>query len=104
MGYYSRLDNNLPQIAEICRRHGVRELLLFGSTLGPTGPLVRAGSDIDLLVEFLPEKKIGLFEYLRMQRELEELLQRKVDLVSKHGLKPQIREEVLSRTWRVYAA
>jgi hypothetical protein len=101
MGYVERLDDELPQIAEICRRHGVRELLLFGSALGPS---FRVGSDIDLLVEFLPEKKIGLFEYAGMRMELEGLLQRKVDLVSKRGLKPRIREEVLSKTWTVYAA
>jgi predicted nucleotidyltransferase len=62
------------------------------------------GSDIDLLVEFLPGKKIGLFEYAGMRIELEGLLQRKVDLVSKRGLKPLIREDVLSQTWKVYAA
>jgi predicted nucleotidyltransferase len=39
-----------------------------------------------------------------MQMELESLLQRKVDLVSKRGLKPLIREDVLSQTWNVYAA
>ena len=91
----------MTQIAEICRRHGVRELLLFGSALGPD---FRPDSDFDFLVEFLPEKKIGLIEYSGMQRELAELLQRKVDLVSKRGLKPQIREEVLAKTWPIYAA
>jgi uncharacterized protein len=101
MGYSDRLDDKLPQIAEICNRHGVRELLLFGSALGPS---FRVGSDIDFLVEFLPGKKIGLFEYAGMRMELEKLLQHKVDLVSKHGLKPLIREDVLSQTWKVYAA
>jgi predicted nucleotidyltransferase len=101
MGDFNRFDDKLPQIAEICRRHGVRELLLFGSALGPN---FRVGSDIDFLVEFLPGKKIGLFEYAGMQMELESLLQRKVDLVSKRGLKPLIREDVLSQTWNVYAA
>jgi predicted nucleotidyltransferase len=96
-----RLDDRLPQIAEICRRHGVRELLLFGSALGPD---FRPDSDFDFLVEFLPEKKIGLIEYAGMQRELAELLHRKVDLVSKRGLKPRIRDSVLSRTETVYAA
>lgn len=95
------LDEKLPQIAEICRRHGVSELLLFGSALGPD---FRPDSDFDFLVEFFPEKQIGLFEYSGMQIELEELLQRKVDLVSKSGLKPRIRESVLSRTETIYAA
>jgi predicted nucleotidyltransferase len=101
MGCVIRFDDKLPQIAEICRRHGVRELLLFGSALGSD---FRPDSDFDFLVEFLPETKIGLFEYVRMQHELEDLLQRKVDLVSKSGLKPRIRESVLSRTESVYAA
>lgn len=95
------LSDKLPEIAEICRRHGVRELLLFGSALGP---YFRPDSDIDFLVEFLPEKKIGLFEYVGMDRELEDLLQRKIDLVSKRGLKPRIRESVLSHTENIYAA
>ena len=101
-----RLDDKLPQIAEICRRHGVRELLLFGSALvgGPGFSINAAANDIDFLVEFLPETQIGLFEYVRMQHDLEKLLQRKVDLVSKRGLKPLIREEVLSNTERIYAA
>ncbi len=101
MVYVLRIDDKLPQIAEICRRHGVRELLLFGSALGPD---FRPDSDIDLLVEFLPEAQIGLFEYVGMQHELEDLLQRKVDLVSKRGLKPRIRDSVLSRTESIYAA
>ncbi len=101
MGCVVRFDDKLPQIAEICRRHGVRELLLFGSALGPD---FHPDSDFDFLVEFLPEKKIGLIEYSGMQRELAELLERKVDLVSKRGLKPRIREEVLSRTETIYAA
>ena len=75
------------------------ELLLFGSALGPSFRV-----DIDFLIEFLPGKKIGLFEYAGMQMEFERLLQRKVDLVSKRGLNPRIREEVLSKTWTVYAA
>ena len=101
MACLSELDEKMPQIAEICRRHGVRELSLFGSALGPN---FRADSDIDFLVEFLPETKIGLIEYVGMQIELEELLGRKVDLVSKRGLKPRIREDVLSHTQTVYAA
>jgi len=94
MDYQDRLHDKLPQIAEICRRHGVRELALFGSALRPD---FHADSDFDFLVEFLPESKIGLFEYIHMENELAELLERKVDLVSKRGLKPRIREGVLSQ-------
>lgn len=78
----------------------MRELAIFGSALGPD---FRADSDFDFLVEFLP-KKMDLLEYAGMQIELEELLDRKVDLVSKRGLRPRIREGVLSQARTIYAA
>ena len=95
------IEAKMPQVAEICRRHGVRELLLFGSALGPDfGP----ESDIDLLVEFDPNLSITLFDYAEVQFALEALLGRNVDLVPKKGLKPLIRSEVLSNTRTLYAA
>ncbi len=45
-------------------------------------------SDVDLLVEFDRSLPIGLFAYLRMHRELEEKLGRKVDLVEEGTLRP----------------
>jgi uncharacterized protein len=89
------ISTKLPQIAEICRRYGVRELSLFGSGLGPD---FRADSDLDFLVEFKPGVPIGLLQLGQLQQELERLLDRKVDLVPKRGLKPLIRERVLQRT------
>jgi predicted nucleotidyltransferase len=94
------LSAKLPQIADICRRYGVQQLLLFGSGLGPD---YRADSDLDFLVEFYPNARIGLIQFGLLQQELESLLQRKVDLVSKRGLKPLIRESALQRTEPVYA-
>lgn len=44
---------------------------------GEAGP----ESDIDLLVEFEPKAGVGLLEFIRLQRELVELLGRRVDLV-----------------------
>jgi predicted nucleotidyltransferase len=91
----------LDEIREICRRYGVRELAIFGSALGPEfGP----GSDIDLLVEFESDVDVGFLTLAGMQRELSEVLGRKVDLVPKGGLKPRIREAVLSSAEVLYAA
>ncbi len=50
-------------------------------------------SDIDILVDF-PEA-IGLFEFVGLKQELEELLGRKVDLVQYRAIKPLIRERIL---------
>ena len=90
----SRRELKLPtrEIAEICRRHRVRDLSVFGS-VGTNR--FRDDSDIDLLVEFEPGTRIGLIEFLQLQDELSALLGRPVDLVSKRGLKPIIRDAVL---------
>lgn len=48
----------------------------------------RDDSDVDLLVKFDRSLPIGLFAYLRMHRELEEKLGRKVDLVEEGTLRP----------------
>jgi predicted nucleotidyltransferase len=63
-----------------------------------------SASDIDLLVTFEPEARVGFLALARMQRELEELLGRKVDLVPKGGLKPAIRDAVLATARVLYAA
>ena len=61
-------------------------------------------SDIDLLVEFSPEAQTGLLEFAGLMLDLSQLLGRKVDLVSKKGLKPLIRDSVLQEERSVYAA
>src|SRR4051794_27087827 len=63
-------------LAPFCMKHRIRKLSLFGSMLrGDAG----AKSDIDLLVEFEPDVRVGLL-YFGIERELSELLGRKVDL------------------------
>ena len=88
------------EVAAICRRYQVKELALFGSAA--RGEL-RPDSDIDLLVEFLPGAEVDLIEHLAAERELAELLGRKVDLVSKRALRSALREEVLSQACHIYA-
>jgi uncharacterized protein len=97
------LDVTLPveRIAEICRRYQVLELAVFGSAARGE---MRPESDVDLLVEFQPGAWIGLLEFAAMERELSDLLARKVDLVSKRGLKPRVRPHVLRDARIVYAA
>jgi predicted nucleotidyltransferase len=94
------LRDKLPQISEICRRYGVRELSLFGSGLGPN---FSPASDIDLLVEFQPDAEMDLIRFSQLRYELQDILGRKVDLVPKKGLKPLIRDRVLQQAELVYA-
>jgi len=96
-----QLRSESTTIAKICVRYKVAELSVFGSTArGDAGQ----DSDIDLLVVFQSDAAIGLIAFNRLRRELEEGLGRKVDLVPKDGLKPIIRDEVLSEAQLLYAA
>ncbi len=88
-------------LADLCRRYQVRELSLFGSAVRGE---MRPDSDIDILVEFLPGADIDLVDYAGLMLDLSDLLGRKVDLVSKNGLKPLIRASVLGEARLLYAA
>jgi predicted nucleotidyltransferase len=88
-------------LADFCRRNEVQELALFGSAVTGT---FRGDSDLDFLVTFRPGTRVGFLTLARMQRELEGLLGRKVDLVPKGGLKPVIRDSVLASARVLYAA
>lgn len=91
----------IEELTSLCCRYQVRELSVFGSALGEDrGP----ESDLDLLVSFQPAARVTFATLARMQRELEALLGRKVDLVPKDGLKPVIRDQVLATARVLYAA
>jgi predicted nucleotidyltransferase len=65
---------------------------------------MRPDSDIDLLVEFLPNAEVGLLEHAGLMLDLAQLIGRKVDLVSKSGVKARIRSSVLAEARLIYAA
>ena len=94
-------DLPLAAIRELCRRHHVRELSVFGSTARGQD---RPDSDLDLLVVFEPQARVGFLTLARLARELSELLNRKVDLVPKDGLNPRIRDAVLGEAEVLFAA
>jgi uncharacterized protein len=90
-----------PMLAELCRRYSVKELSLFGSAArGEMGP----ESDVDIMVEFEAGARIGLIRFESLVEELESLAERRVDLVTKRGLKPWVRSEVLKDARVIYAA
>jgi len=99
----AELQVTIPRdkIADFCRRNQVRRLDIFGSVLRED---FEPDSDVDVLVEFEPEAQVGFMALSRMQRELATILGRPVDLVLREGLKPRIREAVLSSAEVIYAA
>lgn len=98
---HPEMDKALTVIVEICRKHGVRELALFGSALRDD---FRPDSDFDFLVEFEPDAQVGFLTLAALARELGEVLGRKVDVVPKSGLKPLIRDEAIAGAEVLYAA
>lgn len=97
-----RIPVDQAALADFCRRHRIRKLSLFGSVLRDD---FRPDSDIDVLVEFDPDARIGLYEFLDAQEELEAILGRAVDLVQRSALRnPFRRREILRTAEDVYAA
>jgi hypothetical protein len=90
------------RLGEVCRRHGIRRLSLFGSVLRGTD---RHDSDVDLLVEFQPGMAPGLLGLARIEMELSTLLDgRKVDLRTPEDLSRHFRDDVRQTAEVQYAA
>ncbi len=87
-------------LEEICRKYHIQHLSLFGSILhGDSKP----SSDIDILVEF--EKGfIPGFAFAAIQRELSQIVGRKVDLQTPPSLSPYFRDEVVKEAQTIYDA
>ena len=87
-------------IAEFCRRYHVRRLCLFGSILRDD---FGSESDVDVLVEFEPGHVPGL-AFFAIERELSEILGRKVDLNTVQFLSGYFRDQVLAEAEVQYVA
>lgn len=83
------LQQHLPDVQQ---KYQVRRLGIFGSFV--RGEQTDT-SDVDVLVEFDPNARFGLLTFCQLENDLSELLQRKVDLVMKDGLKPRLGERIL---------
>ena len=74
----------------ICAKHGARNVRVFGSVArGEAGE----SSHIDLIVEFEPER--SLLDHAALMLDLEELLGRKVDIVTENGVYWLLRRRIL---------
>jgi predicted nucleotidyltransferase len=82
--------NLKSQINEIAQRHNVEKVYVFGSCARKEET---PESDVDLLVELKPGAT--LFDLMDIQDDLQTLLNCKVDVVSKRGLHPYIKDDVI---------
>ncbi|MCA9285529.1 MAG: nucleotidyltransferase domain-containing protein [Phycisphaerales bacterium] len=99
--------SNLPitidreRIAEVCRRHKVQRLCLFGSVLRST---FNASSDVDILVEFLPGARISFLDLASLEADLAAVIGRTVDLRTTRELSKYFRDQVVAEALEQYAA
>ena len=98
------LKGKSEAIAALCRRHCVKRLNLFGSAA--IGPYDADRSDLDFLVEFLPEYAPRAFDhYFALLEGLEALFQCEVDLVCASAMKnPYFIRAVNDSRRLIYAA
>ncbi len=87
-------------VADLCRRFLVRKLAVFGSVIRTD---FAPESDVDVLVEFAPEARVGYFRLAELQLALEDLIGRRVDLHTPASLSPHIRGDVAAHAQTIYA-
>ncbi|KKL11464.1 hypothetical protein LCGC14_2545580 [marine sediment metagenome] len=88
-----KITNILKEYKEkLKEKYGVKEIGIFGSYVREED---KGKSDLDILVEFEEDAKIGLLKFVNMENYLSELTGVKVDLVEKSALKPRIGKHIL---------
>jgi len=80
-------------LSRLARRHGIQSLLLFGSAVRSD---FRPDSDVDVLVGFRPGTRPTLGSLADLENELEEALDRDVDVVRAESLGPELRGRVMA--------
>lgn len=94
------LSVSQEKVGDFCRRNHIKRLAFFGSVLRDD---FRPDSDLDVIVEFEPGHVPGL-RYFAMERELSEILGRKVDLNTPGTLSKYFRDRVLAEAEPQYVA
>lgn len=93
------------RIGDFCRRWRISEFAVFGSVLRED---FDAASDLDVLVTFASDADWSLLDHVQMEHELETLLGRPVDLLSRRSVERSHnwlrRHEILSTAKVVYEA
>jgi len=90
----------LEEIKSILKKHENKLKKKYGiKRMGVFGSYVRKDqnecSDVDVLVEFEPDSRISLLDFVELENYLSDLLGVKADLVEKSALKPRIGKHIL---------
>lgn len=86
------LSKHSSELKDFCKLNRINKLSLFGSYLDNS---FKEQSDIDLLVEFEENSGYGLLDIARIERELSEMIGKKVDLRTPEELSMYFRDKVV---------
>lgn len=98
---YDNIEYDREKVKAFCKANGISRLSLFGSVLTDQfGP----ESDIDVLVDFLPDRTPGFFQLAALEAGLTELFcHRRIDLRTPQDLSRHFRDKVLATAEVQYA-
>ena len=99
MNETNTLSLPLDAIRDYCAGQPIRRLSLFGSTLRGERD---ADSDVDFLVEYVPDAPVGLLTMAGQELELGEIVGQRVDLRTAEDLSRYFREEVVESAQLIY--
>ncbi|MGS2761081.1 type VII toxin-antitoxin system MntA family adenylyltransferase antitoxin [Sinomicrobium sp. M5D2P9] len=91
------IDSIKQLIVPVLKKYNIKRAGIFGSYA--KGEASNA-SDIDILVEL--DSKISLLEFVKIKLDLEDILNKKVDLVEYRAVKPRLRNKILSEEKKIY--
>lgn len=95
----AELRARIAKLERPLRKRGIASLALFGSVVRGTA---RADSDVDVLVDIDAKAHFSLVDLVAVKNQLEEQVGRRVDVVTREGLEPTIRDRVLGEAERVF--
>lgn len=95
------IENNIQRIIDLCKKHKVHKLFVFGSILTNR---FNDKSDIDLVVDFKKTEIEDYFNnYFDFKYSLEDLLNRKIDLLEEQTIKnPYLKKSVDATKTLIY--
>jgi hypothetical protein len=98
------IENNLPKLKELCQKYDIKTMYVFGSASSDD---FKEDSDIDILINFKEDISIEKYtdNYFELHYKLEELFNRKIDLVTENSLSnPYLKDSIDKTKKLLYAA
>ena len=100
MSEFVRADLPQDRIREYCASQPIQRLSVFGSAARNE---LTPESDIDLLVEYMPDARISYFDMGRHVTDLVEIVGRPVDLCTPNSISRYFRQNVIEGAVPIYA-